>query len=94
MFIFEIYSLILLDFGVFDFVIIGGGTGGTVLANRLSEVDGFDVLLLEAGDTENDFTDIPAMNYYLRSSPMNWGYFTKPQKKSCLGKMVNIYILV
>lgn len=74
------------DFGVFDFIIIGGGSGGTVLANRLSEVENWDVLLLEAGDIENDFTDIPAMNYYLRTSPMNWGYFTKPQKNSCLGE--------
>lgn len=75
-----------LDFGVFDFIIIGGGTAGTVLANRLSEKEEWKVLLLEAGDVENDFTDIPAMNYYLRTTPMNWGYFTTPQDSSCLGK--------
>lgn len=74
------------DYGIFDFIIIGGGTSGSVLANRLSEVETWNILLLEAGKTENDFTDIPAMTYYLRSTPMNWGYFTKPQKNSCLGK--------
>lgn len=82
----------ILDYGVFDFIIIGGGTSGSVLANRLSEIEDWNILLLEAGDTENDFTDIPAMNYYLRSTPMNWGYFTKPQENSCLGKIRLIHI--
>lgn len=74
------------DFGSFDFIIIGGGAGGSLVARRLSEISSWSVLLLEAGETEDDFTNVPALNYYLRSSPMNWGYFTTPQNNSCQGK--------
>lgn len=75
------------DLGTFDFVIVGGGAAGTLLANRLSQISKWKILLLEAGGAETDFTHIPAMNYYLRSSPFNWGYFTKPQSNSCQGNV-------
>lgn len=77
--------LFVADIGSFDFIIVGGGAAGTLLANRLTQVTEWKILLLEAGETENDFSNVPAFNCYLRNSPMNWGYFTKPQNNSCQG---------
>jgi choline dehydrogenase len=65
--------------------VVGAGSSGAVLATRLSEVPRWKILLLEAGDEETDFSRIPSMVPYLQTSPMEWGYLSTPQNKSCLG---------
>lgn len=61
-----------------------------MIATRLSEVGAFDVLLLEAGGEETDFTGIPGMHQYLNTLPYNWNFNTTPQTTSCLGKCICI----
>lgn len=43
----------------YDFVVVGGGTSGAVVASRLSENPAVKVLLLEAGGSGNEMSDIP-----------------------------------
>ncbi|KAK0466203.1 aryl-alcohol oxidase [Desarmillaria tabescens] len=64
----------------FDFVVIGGGAGGAVVANRLTEED-FSVLILEAGPSDRDLLsiEIPYLVGLLGNDPYYWNYSTTVQ---------------
>ncbi|KAI8627521.1 GMC oxidoreductase [Xylariaceae sp. FL1651] len=66
----------------FDFIIVGGGTAGLVLACRLSEIPDVQVLVIEAGQdlTSDPRVNMPAMNQSLHGTPSNWRLQTVPQK--------------
>ncbi|WFQ81266.1 choline dehydrogenase [Xenorhabdus sp. SF857] len=68
---------------VFDYIIIGAGSAGNVLATRLTEDANVSVLLLEAGgpDYRFDFrTQMPAaLAYPLQGTRYNWAYETDPE---------------
>lgn len=69
----------------YDFVIVGSGPSGCVLANRLSGEGNRSVLLLEAGSAENPIlTNIPMSAPNLQLSDYNWNYETEIQEKACL----------
>ncbi len=65
----------------FDYIIIGGGTAGCVLANRLSENPANKVLLLEAGGQDNYiWVKIPVGYLYCIGNPRtDWGFSTRSE---------------
>ncbi|WUI66152.1 GMC family oxidoreductase N-terminal domain-containing protein [Nocardia sp. NBC_00403] len=63
-----------------DYVIVGSGSAGAVLANRLSDDPGTTVVLLEAGPPDkNKFAHIPAAFAKLFRTEVDWDYLTEPQ---------------
>ncbi|XP_069696376.1 glucose dehydrogenase [FAD, quinone]-like [Periplaneta americana] len=69
----------------YDFIIVGGGTAGCLLASRLSDNPDWSVLLVEAGGDENWFQDVPFFASLQEFTSADWGYRTEPSKAFCLG---------
>ena len=67
--------------GTFDYIIVGAGTAGCVLANRLSEDPDTSVLLLEAGGDDNYFwIHVPVGYLYCMGNPRtDWGFETEAE---------------
>jgi len=64
----------------FDFIIVGAGSAGCVLANRLSNDPKTKVLLLEAGGADDSpYIHTPAMMAMLPDSKYDWRFRTVPQ---------------
>ena len=68
----------------FDFIVVGAGSAGSVVAGRLAE-HGHQVLLLEAGGPANWFMTIPYLSPLFQKTPYDWQYSTVPQKYGELG---------
>lgn len=70
----------------YDFIVVGAGTAGCVLANRLSENPNWKVLLIEAGPEQNTAMDVPMFVQFLQlSNTINWKYFSeRSESEYCL----------
>jgi len=66
----------------YDYIIVGAGAAGCVVANRLSADPAINLLLLEAGGPDKNFLiHVPAGFTKLTGNSVNWGFSTVPQKE-------------
>ncbi|XP_052739513.1 glucose dehydrogenase [FAD, quinone] isoform X2 [Bicyclus anynana] len=73
-------------FEEYDYIIVGAGSTGSVLAARLTEdKPRATVLLLEAGRPEMLLSDVPALTQYLQQTDYVWPYTMEHQPGVCLG---------
>ncbi len=73
---------------MYDYVIVGAGSAGCVLAARLSEDPDISVLLLEAGPPDaNENIHVPLGYLQLAGTEVDWNYFTAPEKR-CNGRRI------
>ena len=64
----------------FDYIIVGGGSAGCALANRLSSSKNNNVLLLEAGNSYHPLARMPVSFAMLIDNPKaNWRYRSEPE---------------
>jgi len=67
---------------MYDYIVIGAGSAGCVLANRLTENPDSTVLLLEAGGSDDrEEIQTPLLFGKLFKTECDWGYYTEPQRQ-------------
>lgn len=69
----------------YDYVIIGAGSAGAVLAARLTEDPTVNVLVIEAGGKEDFISNTPVTAFLLQKTHRDWAYEGVPQKRSARG---------
>lgn len=68
----------------YDFIVVGSGAGGAVVAGRLSEISDWNVLLVEAGPDEPAGAEIPSNLQLYLGGELDWNYKTANESYACL----------
>ena len=69
---------------LYDYIIVGAGSAGSVIAARLSEDPKITVLLIEAGTSETVVSNTPGLCDTLLNTLMDWKFVSNAQNQSCL----------
>ncbi|EFN79010.1 Neither inactivation nor afterpotential protein G [Harpegnathos saltator] len=75
----------------YDYVVVGAGTSGCVIASRLSEMSNVTVLLVEAGGHFGWLSSLPLLAPMMQGTEVDWAYKTEPQVFSSRG--LNNYVI-
>lgn len=69
----------------FDYIVVGAGTAGMIVATRLANASiHSSILLLDAGGEPSLLNELPSMDFFLLNQPANtYLYNTTPQQYSC-----------
>ncbi|XP_069356754.1 ecdysone oxidase-like [Maniola hyperantus] len=70
-------STVVKDDAVYDYIVVGAGTAGSIVASRLTEHLGVHVLLVEAGGDPPFQTEIPGLFAFLTKSAIDWNYISE-----------------
>ncbi|XP_054162074.1 ecdysone oxidase-like [Oppia nitens] len=71
----------------FDYIVVGAGAAGAIVAYRLADETGSTVLLLEAGGSQNLYNDIPALQEIVENGVQNWKYPTNETQHIDAGRV-------
>jgi choline dehydrogenase len=72
----------------FDYIVVGAGSAGCAVANRLSENPKNKVLLIEAGRASHPVSRLPASFALLIDNPLaNWRYRSEPEESTANRKI-------
>lgn len=69
-----------------DFIVVGAGSAGSVVASRLSEVLNWRVTVIEAGGPAPLGTQAPAMYFNYPGTNIDWNFPLEKEKHSCLAR--------
>ncbi|XP_011692823.1 PREDICTED: neither inactivation nor afterpotential protein G isoform X2 [Wasmannia auropunctata] len=69
----------------YDYIVVGAGTSGCVIASRLSEMPNVTVLLVEAGGYFGWLSTVPLLAPMMQGTEVDWAYQTEPQVFSSRG---------
>jgi len=72
----------------YDFIVVGGGTSGCIVAARLSENPNVRVLLLETGGSGSIYTDLTWISHLLLFTKLSHRLYSTPQARACGGNRV------
>lgn len=71
----------------FDFIVVGAGSSGSVVANRLSEISEWNILLIEAGEDPPLESDVPGLFPFILNPQTSWEYDSIKSTGACEGSL-------